>query len=82
VNGCLNFFGFLLNVCASTALSALCFQLSQMKPMFHPLLLVRCDSEFHCHLCDLKSQRRTRDIFGTHLAQNLWLAYSNFYYLV
>jgi hypothetical protein len=37
----------MVNVCASTALTALCFQYSLMKSRFHPLLLVRCDSEIY-----------------------------------
>jgi hypothetical protein len=37
---CLNFLAYLVNVCASIALTALLFQLSQMKPRFHHLLLI------------------------------------------
>jgi hypothetical protein len=43
----------LVNMCASTALSGFWFQHSQMKPRFHCLLLIRCDWEIHCHLCDI-----------------------------
>jgi hypothetical protein len=49
-NVCLNFFNLFGNACASTALTEFSFQYSQTKPMFHQLLLVRCDWESHCHL--------------------------------
>jgi hypothetical protein len=41
------------NVCASTALTALWFQHSQITPRFHHLLLVRCDWEIHHHFCSM-----------------------------
>jgi hypothetical protein len=39
----LNFSACLVNVCASTALTALWFQHSQMEPRFHHLLFSQCD---------------------------------------
>jgi hypothetical protein len=41
----------LVNVYASTALTALWLQHSWMKPRFHYLLLVQCVWEINCHLC-------------------------------
>jgi hypothetical protein len=38
------------NVCASTALTALWFQHSQMKPRFHHLLIIQWEWEIHSHL--------------------------------
>jgi hypothetical protein len=72
----------LVNVYASTALTAYCFQHSQMKPRFCHLSW--CDWEIHCHLCGFALRKSTKakailcvlwatvSIFGTHLAQNLW----------
>jgi hypothetical protein len=68
-------------VCASTYLTALWFQHSQMKPRFHHLVLKWCDWEIHRHLCDitLRSQswsnslcfmRTLEHFWRTHLAQN------------
>jgi hypothetical protein len=36
-------FGFLVNVCASTALTAPCFLPSEMKLRFYNVLLIRCN---------------------------------------
>jgi hypothetical protein len=47
---CWNFSAYLVNVCASTALTALWFQHPQMKPRIHHLLLVRYDWQIHPHL--------------------------------
>jgi hypothetical protein len=44
-----NVSSFLVNVCASAAMTVLWFQNSQMKLRFHHLL--RCDWETHRHLC-------------------------------
>jgi hypothetical protein len=77
---CLNCFGLFCEcVCASTALSTLWFQHSEIKPRFCHLLLIWCDWEILCRLCGIaqkcKSQShslRFMNIFGPHLAQNLW----------
>jgi hypothetical protein len=56
---------------------------SQMKPRFHYLLLIRCDWEILCHVCDYHSKNVKAEanlcilcvsvsIFRTHLTQNLW----------
>jgi hypothetical protein len=67
-------------MCASTSLTALRFQNSQMKPRFLHLLLVRCTIQ--CHICGIAVKMSTKaeailgvlcatlGIFGTHLAQN------------
>jgi hypothetical protein len=74
----------LVNVCASTALTALWFQHSQMKPRFHHLLLVRCDWGNNRHLCGITLKKKVKaeailcvlcapvSIFGTRVTQNLW----------
>jgi hypothetical protein len=51
----------LVNVFSSTALTALWFQHSEMKPRFHHLLPVQCDWKVYRHLCGkgLKSQSRS-----------------------
>jgi hypothetical protein len=69
-------------MCASTALTVLWFQRSQMKATFHHMLLVWCDSEIHHHLCGtaLKVKAEANlcilcapvSIFWTHPVQNLW----------
>jgi hypothetical protein len=41
------------NVCVCTALAALWFQHSQMKPRFHYLLLVQCNLVIHLHRCGI-----------------------------
>jgi hypothetical protein len=56
---CLNFFGLFGELCASTALTTLWFQHSQMKPRLHHLLLVRCDWEINRHLCGI-ALRKTK----------------------
>jgi hypothetical protein len=58
------FLACLVNVCASTALTALWFQHAQMKHKFHHLLLIWCDFEIHCHLYGiaLKSQSRSHSL--------------------
>jgi hypothetical protein len=66
----------------STALTALWFQHSQMKPRFNHLLFVRYDWEIKSHLCGLAQKVKTEailcvlcapvSIFETHLAQNVW----------
>jgi hypothetical protein len=70
----------LVNVYASTALTSLWFQYSQMKPRLQHLL--RCDLEIHRHLCGV-ALKKVKDeaiicvlcasvsISGTHLTQNL-----------
>jgi hypothetical protein len=74
----------LMIVCASTALTPLWPQHSQMKPRFYHLLLVQCDWEIHYHVCGIALNKCTKaevilcvlcapvSIFWTHLAQNLW----------
>jgi hypothetical protein len=65
---CLGLFGEC--VCASTALTALWVQHSQMKPRFHHLLLVRCDWEIHQHLCGIalkESKPKPFSVFCEHL---------------
>jgi hypothetical protein len=54
----------LVNVCASTALTALLFQHWQMISRFYHLLLIWCDWEIHCHLSGitLKSQTRSHSL--------------------
>jgi hypothetical protein len=41
-----------------------CFNIHELNPKFHHLLLVRCDREIHCHLyvIALKSQSRSRSL--------------------
>jgi hypothetical protein len=80
----LNFLACLVNVCASTALTALWFQHLQMKPRFDHLFLAQCNFEICCHLCGITVKKVKAiailcflctpvSIFGTHLAQNLLL---------
>jgi hypothetical protein len=82
-NVCLNLSASLTNVCVSTALTALRFQRSQMKPRFRHLLLVSCDWEIHRHFCGIALKESAKaeailcvlcapvSIFGTYLALNL-----------
>jgi hypothetical protein len=82
-NTCLKFFGMFLDVCASTALTALWFQHSHMKPRFHHLSLIQCDCKIHRHLCGIALKKSIKaeailcilcapmSIFGTRLVQNL-----------
>jgi hypothetical protein len=74
VNVCLHFLTCLVSMSASTVLTALWFQCSQMK----------CTRRFHHHICSIALKLSTKakaivcvfcatmSIFGTHLAQNLW----------
>jgi hypothetical protein len=66
-NACLKFLALLMNVCASTALTALWFQHSQIK--FGPHHLLQCDSEIHGHLCGIalkKSKPKPFSAFRVH----------------
>jgi hypothetical protein len=58
----------LLNVCASSALTALWFQHSQMKLRFHHLLLIQCDWEIHHNLCGitLKKSKPSHSLYFVH----------------
>jgi hypothetical protein len=56
---CMTFWACLVNVCASTALTAFWCQHSQMKPRFHHLF-VRCSSEFHRILCRIAIKNQSR----------------------
>jgi hypothetical protein len=59
----------LVNVCASTALTALWFQHSQMKPRFHHLSIVKRDRKFHLRFCFIalkKSKAQPFSVFCTH----------------
>jgi hypothetical protein len=82
-NICLNFFGlFGKCVCVSSALTALWFQYSKMKPRFHHPLLICCDWELHCHLCGitLKCQSWSHSLRFVHnheyLFTHLWTFYT------
>jgi hypothetical protein len=69
-NICVNFLSLFVNVCASTALTSVWFQHSQMKSRFHHLLLVQCDSEIHHHLCGItlkKPKPKPFSAFCAHL---------------
>jgi hypothetical protein len=80
---CLKFSSRLVNVCATTALTALWFEYSQIKPRFHHLLLVWCDWEICGQFCGIALKKvKVEDILcvlcapvniiGTHFRQNLW----------
>jgi hypothetical protein len=64
----------LVNVCSSTALTALWVHHSQIKPSFNHLLLVvlPCDLDIHRHFCGIAQKKeskgrshslRTRELF-------------------
>jgi hypothetical protein len=66
-NICLNFFSLFGEVYASTAVTALWFQHSQVKPRFHHVL--RCDWEIHRYLCGIalkKSKPKSFCAFCAH----------------
>jgi hypothetical protein len=72
-NACLNFFwAWLVNVCASTALTALWFPHSQLKFGFHHLL--QCDWQIHCHVCgiDLKRQSQSHSLHFICTHEHSW----------
>jgi hypothetical protein len=54
------------NVCASTTLTALWFQHSQMKPRFLHPLLIQCDWGIHSHLCGITPKLKTFSAFCAH----------------
>jgi hypothetical protein len=61
-------------MCASTALSALSFQHSQMKPRFHRLLLLQRDRENYHHVCGiaLKSQSGSHSLRFMRTSEHFW----------
>jgi hypothetical protein len=53
---------------ASTALTDLWFQHSQMKPRFHHLLLLQCDWEIHRHVCGIVKKKSKPKLFSAFCA--------------
>jgi hypothetical protein len=47
-------------MCASTAMTALWFQHSEMKPRFHHLLFTQCDGEIHHYFCGITVKMSTK----------------------
>jgi hypothetical protein len=68
--GLFKFFRFGECVCASTALTALWFQHSQMKARFCHLLLIQCDWEIHHHLRGIALERSVLRLFSEFYAHH------------